>query len=140
MFCKVGPGIHLSLYLFVFTIHCIILRVSCTSSSLSNVFWNLPNKQESEIGTRIKRASVSGARISLIHNPKCRDDLKRLCTSLNINSDDLSVLECIETAKVRYVRRLILVAYHRLKYDQLAAAYSVKYAQAFFMKSKQEFI
>lgn len=110
MFCKVGPGIHLSLYLFVFTIHCIILCVSCTSSSLSNIFWNLPNKQESEIGTRIKRASVSGARISLIHNPKCRDDLKRLCTSLNINSDDLSVLECIETAKVRYVRRLILVS------------------------------
>lgn len=114
MFCKVGLGIHLSLYLFVFTIHCIILRVSCTSSSLSNVFWNLPNKQESEIGTRIKRASVSGARISLIHNPKCRDDLKRLCTSLNINSDDLSVLECIETAKVRYVRRWILVSHIKI--------------------------
>lgn len=107
MFCKVSPGIHLSLYLFLLTIYCIILCVSCTSSSLSNVFWNLPSKLEYETGTRIKRASVSGARISLIHNPKCRDDLKRLCTSLNINSDDLSVLECIETAKVGYFRRFI---------------------------------
>lgn len=86
-----------------------MLCVSCTSSSLSNVFWNLPSKLESGIGTRNKRASVSVARMSLIHNPKCRDDLKRLCTSLNINSDDLSVLECIETAKVGYFRRFILV-------------------------------
>lgn len=107
MICKEGPGIHLSLYLFLFTIYCIILCVSCTSSSLSNVFWNPPTKVQSEIGTRIKRASVSVARISLIHNPKCRDDLKRLCTSLNINSDDLSVLECIETAKVGHVTNTI---------------------------------
>lgn len=97
MVSKLGPGTHLTFYIFFFIIHCIFLCVSCTSSSLSNVFWSLPSKLETQSGTRIKRGV---ARTSLVHNPKCRDDLKRLCTSLNINSDDLSVLECIETAKV----------------------------------------
>lgn len=39
-------------------------------------------------------------KVTLMINPNCRSDLRRLCTNLDSNSDDLSVLECIQTAKV----------------------------------------
>lgn len=82
----------------VFTL-CIITflidPVFSNNLELSQVFWDPLSLKRSEI--RHKRALIPQ---TLIKNPRCKDDLRRLCINLDIRSDDLSVLECIQTAKV----------------------------------------
>lgn len=38
--------------------------------------------------------------VRLINNPHCKDSFSRLCSSLSQISDDLTVLECIQSYKV----------------------------------------
>lgn len=73
----------------------VVCPVISNNVGLTQVFWEpLPIKQ---IESRFKRASIQQP---LMKNPRCKDDWRRLCINLDIRSDDLSVLECIQTAKV----------------------------------------
>lgn len=65
--------------------------------NISPSFWDyLPNSSLN----RFKRASTFSKLPSLMNEPGCKDDIKRLCGFLKPNTDDLTVLECIELAKV----------------------------------------
>jgi hypothetical protein len=48
-------------------------------------------------GNRSKRNST---RIRLIEEKYCKEEIKRLCGNLPPNSDDLFVLECVQSFKV----------------------------------------
>jgi len=49
---------------------------------------------------RSKRSLDSKAK--LIDEPTCQEDIKRLCGGLPPGTDDLAVLECIQTFKVNF--------------------------------------
>jgi hypothetical protein len=51
-------------------------------------------------GSRSKRNTPGK---NLIEEKDCTDDIKRLCGTLPVNSDDLFVLECIQSFKVSAV-------------------------------------
>lgn len=53
---------------------------------------------------RVRRENLnrSGRDTKLIDEPGCSDDIKRLCGALPPDSDDLTVLECIQTFKVKF--------------------------------------
>ena len=50
-----------------------------------------------DVGSRIKR---SPTKPRLIEEKDCAEEIKRLCGNLPSNSDDLLVLECIQSFKV----------------------------------------
>lgn len=89
----------MSCYAF-FTVQCIlsVFLVTATNSvsNLSPIFW-IPSNQAH---IRLERSPPFSLHSTLISNPKCKEDLRRLCINLNSNNDDLTVLECIQTAKV----------------------------------------
>jgi hypothetical protein len=93
-----------------YLVYCItyIFIVTATSSTtnLSPVFW-VP----SEVHTRSERSPTYNLHSTLMSNPKCKDDLRRLCKNLNSDIDDLAVLECVQTAKVRFRVGLCLLSY-----------------------------
>lgn len=46
---------------------------------------------------------------TLMSNPKCKDSFSRLCSSLKPYSDDLSVLECLQSDKVTLLIMTFLI-------------------------------
>lgn len=75
----------------------VLVTVTSSSTNLSPVFW-IPSGQSHN---RVERSPYT-THSTLLSNIKCKDDLRRLCPNLNSNNDDLTVLECIQTAKVRF--------------------------------------
>jgi hypothetical protein len=55
------------------------------------------NAYVNNTGNRSKRNST---RIKLIEEKECKVEIKRLCGNLPPNSDDLFVLECVQSFKV----------------------------------------
>jgi hypothetical protein len=60
--------------------------------------WNdLNDVNMRDAGSRAKR---SATKVRLIEEKDCAEEIKRLCGNLPSNSDDLLVLECIQSFKV----------------------------------------
>ncbi|XP_076655241.1 Golgi apparatus protein 1 [Halictus rubicundus] len=95
---------HLKSILFVICIHLSVLNcaqltrtyikdVSPNSGDIiPSISWVFSNSVDSLV--RVKRASVLN-----YLPPKCRQNLSRLCNDININNDELTLLECIQTFK-----------------------------------------
>jgi hypothetical protein len=50
----------------------------------------------------VRSERSSDAKSLLMDEPSCQEDIKRLCGGIPPGTDDLAVLECIQTYKVNY--------------------------------------
>uniref|UniRef100_A0A1B6KZZ0 Golgi apparatus protein 1 n=1 Tax=Graphocephala atropunctata TaxID=36148 RepID=A0A1B6KZZ0_9HEMI len=105
MFTILDCNSFLSLCTFSF----MFITVTSNSVNLSPMFWNPPS---SALEIRSKRAATGVG--FLISNENCKSDLWRICTNLNSNSDDLTVLECIQTAKGDTIATISKDCHHEL--------------------------
>ncbi|XP_054282392.1 Golgi apparatus protein 1-like [Macrosteles quadrilineatus] len=87
----------------------VLVTVTSSSTNLSPVFW-IPSGQSHN---RVVRSPYT-THSTLLSNIKCKDDLRRLCPNLNSNNDDLTVLECIQTAKGDAIATISKDCHHEL--------------------------
>ncbi|PSN56256.1 Golgi apparatus protein 1 [Blattella germanica] len=96
-YCKISA---VALVLFAFSVcsyvHGFDSSIIRNDELSSNV---LPNYYFQEAEIRSKRSPISKLRKRLIDEDDCRDEIKKLCGTLSPTSDDLSVLECIQSFK-----------------------------------------
>lgn len=93
--CKIVTYI---LLVFFCTFNLTLGHVGAENGSGYERYWsNLNDVSNMRDGSRTKR---SAAKPRLIEEKDCAVDFKRLCGNLKSTSDDLDVLECIQSYKV----------------------------------------
>lgn len=67
----------------------------------AGIYWDLDNRLNRVRRSPLQPINVgNNGKTKLIEAAECRGDIKRLCSTLNSNSEDLDVLECIQSFKV----------------------------------------
>ncbi|KAG8034414.1 hypothetical protein G9C98_007490 [Cotesia typhae] len=72
-----------------------------TQDDLSQIKWFFDEKNLTS-SNRVRRSPAGIVPLELhnfIEDPKCRDDVKRLCGAMDNSNDDLFMLECVQTFK-----------------------------------------
>ncbi|XP_008555491.1 Golgi apparatus protein 1 [Microplitis demolitor] len=99
------------IYLFIsvlFSTHCCVLGYNDvtiekinSNDNFPQVQWIFYDKNLTAGSNRIKRSPVNAQLEphNFIEDPKCREDVKRLCGAMDNNNDDLFMLECVQTFK-----------------------------------------
>lgn len=73
-----------------------------TKDDLSQIKWFF-NEKNVTSSNRVRRSPAGIVPLephNFIEDPKCRDDVKRLCGAMDNSNDDLFMLECVQTFKV----------------------------------------
>lgn len=63
----------------------------------------------------VRSERSSDAKSLLMDEPSCQEDIKRLCGGIPPGTDDLAVLECIQTFKVNIVDPLLMPFFIKIK-------------------------
>lgn len=106
--------------LLIFTIHCLILHGVKTTTindgsvsknneldQLAKVRWIFNNEsilkrsKRSVKQEKLSRNNEQEKNHNLFDDPSCRGDLRRLCNNIDSHNDDMQLLECIQSLKVR---------------------------------------
>jgi len=96
--CKIVTYILVVCFVFFYTFNLAIGHVGVENGSGNERHWsNLNAVLNMRDGSRTKR---SAPKTRLIEEKDCAVDFKRLCGNLKSTSDDLDVLECIQSYKV----------------------------------------
>ena len=96
--CKIVSYILLVSFVFFCTFKLSLGHVGAENGSGYDRQWyNLNDVNIRDVGSRTKR---SAAKPRLIEEKDCAEEIKRFCGNLKSTSDDLDVLECIQSFKV----------------------------------------